>query len=241
MIIVVSGEGPTDIGRCSNGASHCDGGDYVAGAMGRFIDCIVAPIWDYSPLNSGAMICVTESKLGVLSRDAKIITLPGKKKNQETGYFFKNSYALAKFSQHCEDDKDCETMAVLFRDADGTRSTQRGLWEEKRASMIRGFAASGYDRGVPMLPKPKSEAWLLCAVQEHAYQNCIQFESISGNDHSPNSAKKQLDTAMSESGKTYEAPDMVVDGRISPEKIDMPSFNAFRVRIEEVARAMIGK
>ena len=108
--------------------------------------------------------------------------------------------------------------------------------------MARGFAAAGYVRGVPMLPKPKSEAWLLCALQEHAYQNCIRFESISGNDHSPNSAKKQLEAAMLEYGKTYaDAPDMVVDGMISPQEIDMPSFNAFRSRLEEVAQAMIGE
>ena len=241
MIIVVSGEGPTDIGICRNGKSPCEGDDFVAGAMGQMIEKLVTPIWQYSPLETGAMICLSEGSLSRLCRRSTIVTLPGKNKNQETGYFFKNSYALAKFAQDKEAEMECDAMAVLFRDADGTCSTQNGLWEEKRTSMIRGFSAADFARGVPMLPKPKSEAWLLCALQEPGYQNCVRLESISGNDHSPNSAKKQLEIAMSERGKTYtDASDMVVDGTISPQQIDMPSFNIFRSELEAIARSMVG-
>jgi hypothetical protein len=242
MIIVVSGEGPTDIGKCGNGAGTCDPPDYEPGAMGRFIDALVEPIWTYSPYDAGAMHCLTEGALARMSDDAKIVTLPGKKKEQETGYFFKNAYALGTYAAGIEEENECETMAVLFRDADGTRSTQRGLWEGKVKSMNLGFVAAGYPRGVPMVPKPKSEAWLLSAVQEQPYQNCERFESISGNDRSPNNAKKQLEEALAPAGKTHlDVPDMVGEGTISPTSIDMPSFNVFRERLEEVAREMIGQ
>jgi hypothetical protein len=242
MIIVVSGEGPTDIGRCDNGAGICDPPDYVLGAMGRFVDALVEPIWTYSPYDARTMHFVTEGTLARLSDDAKIVTLPGKKKEQETGYFFKNAYALGTYAAGIEEENECETMAVLFRDADGTRSTQRGLWEGKVKSMNLGFVAAGYPRGVPMVPKPKSEAWLLCAVQKHPYQNCIQFESISGNDRSPNNAKKQLEEALAPMEKTHlDVPDMIGEASISPASIDMPSFNVFRERLEQIARKMIGQ
>jgi len=242
MIIIVSGEGPTDIGSCTNGAGTCEGSEFQAGAMGHFIDRLVEPIWGYSPLESGAIICLIERELGRLSDRAKIVTLPGKKKAQGTGYFFKNAYALAKFAGDVEEENNCQTMAVLFRDSDGTRSTRDGLWEEKVSSINLGFVAGGYDRGVPMVPKPKSEVWLLCAIQEYAYQHCAQLESVSGNDRSPDSAKRKLEMALKPSGKTYiDIPDMVVAGEILPANIDMPSFNSFRERLEVVANSMIGQ
>lgn len=241
MIIVVSGEGPTDIGTCRNGAESCDPPDYVPGAMGRIIDALVEPIWSYSAYDAGAMRCVTEGELARMSANAKIVSLPGKKKARETGYFFKNAYALGGYAAGIEDD-ECKTMAVLFRDADGTRSTQDGLWEAKVNSIRLGFSAVGFPRGVPMVPKPKSEAWILCAVQEQRYQNCARFETLSGNDRSPNNAKKQLEEALAPKGNTYvDLPDMIQGKEILPDRIDMPSFNAFRERLEQVARSMVGQ
>jgi hypothetical protein len=208
--------------------------------MGRFVDALVEQIWTYSPYDARAMRCVTEGTLARLSDDAKIVTLPGKKKEQETGYFFKNAYALGTYASGIEEENECETMAVLFRDADGTRSTQSGLWEGKVKSMNLGFVAAGYPRGVPMVPKPKSEAWLLCAVQKHPYQNCARFESISGNDRSPNNAKKQLEEALAPMGKTHlDVPDMIAEGAIAPAKIGMPSFKIFSKRLGEVASGMV--
>ncbi len=64
-------------------------------------------------------------------------------------------------------------IAVLFRDSDGTASSGRGLWEDKRKSIEDGFGEAGFDYGVPMIPKPKSEAWLLCAF--HGYQRGDEF------------------------------------------------------------------
>lgn len=240
MIIVLSGEGPTDIGTCNNRATTCDSPVYVRGAMGLIVDVLIEPIWTYSPYDSCSMHFLSESELARLSDKAKIVSLPGKKKAKGTAYFFKNSYALGNYAKNMETNNDCETMAVLFRDSDGTRSTQKGLWADKVNSMTLGFLAADYARGVPMVPKPKSEAWLLCAVQEHPYQNCTRFESISGNDRSPSNAKKQLEDALAPAERTHLCiPDMINDGEISPARINMPSFNAFRERLEEVARAMV--
>jgi hypothetical protein len=46
-----------------------------------------------------------------------------------------------------------------------------------------------------MLPKPKSEAWLLCAGQTVQHSHAA-LEDISGNDDSPNSAKNKWEAFM---------------------------------------------
>ena len=85
-----------------------------------------------------------------------------------------------------------KVVAVLFRDSDGTATAQRGLWTDERNSMLRGFEDEGFSCGVPMLPKPKSEAWVLCALKDNPYQGCDALEERSGNDNSPNSLKDDL-------------------------------------------------
>ncbi|MCB2156653.1 hypothetical protein KQI84_17390 [bacterium] len=109
--------------------------------------------------------------------------------------------------------------------------------------MELGFkAADGFDRGVPMIPKPKSEAWLICALKEDSpYSFCDRLEeTLPGNDDSPNSAKMQLAEILLAKGKsTSDLAEMVMNQEIHPDRIDMPSFNSFRQRLELVAREMI--
>ena len=84
-----------------------------------------------------------------------------------------------------------------------------------------------------MLPKPKSEAWLLCAIK-NSYQNCNALENESGNDNSPNNLKTQLETF----GLTHdEICEKIKANKIGIEKIDMKSFNIFKNRLHEVLDA----
>ena len=107
-------------------------------------------------------------------------------------------------------------------------------------SIEGGFAAERFPFGVPMLAKPKSEAWLLCAIQGVPYQNCSRFESLSGNDASPKSAKAALEKVLSDKGLSFtDLCDMSEKGRIAPQQIRMPSFDHFRMRLEEVALGML--
>jgi hypothetical protein len=64
--------------------------------------------------------------------------------------------------------------------------------------MLDGFEEEGFSKGVTMIPKPKSEAWLICVLKEHAYQNCQSLEDRSGNDNSPNSLKDELEEILGE-------------------------------------------
>jgi len=239
MIVIVSGEGPTDIGRCEGNAVVCDPPDFVPGEMGVLLDVMLSPLWGYSPLEQRSMLHVTKKELGRLSRAVKTTALPGKKKNQGTAFYFKNALALGIYATQFEGQESCETISVLFRDTDGTASAERGHRQKKLSSMYSGFDAAHYTRGVPMLPKPKSEVWILCSMQKRPYQSCASLEDISGNDASPNSAKRQLDAAL-KARKTSreELTDMLADGRILPDSIDMPSFNEFRQRLVEVTQSI---
>jgi len=140
---------------------------------------------------------------------------------------------LSRIAKEQASARNDDVVAVLFRDADGTASAGRGLWEDKWQSMLAGFDEEGFDRGVPMIPKPKSEAWLICALKERPYQHCNDLEDRSGNDKSPKSLKKELAKLLGEKV----TPELLCDKvrtRVDMNRITMPSFQAFRTRLEAV-------
>jgi hypothetical protein len=209
--------------------------------MAIVIDKLVEPIWRYSPLDATAFCYVSESVLSARSRQLQGVVLPGIKSQRETGFFFKNARALAQMAKE-RTTQGSPVGAVLFRDSDGTRSATKSLWQEKWNSISRGFEAEAFRLGVPMVPKPKSEAWLLCGVQQNQYTNCARFEGISGNDASPNSAKRQLEAALSAIDRRYiDICGMIRDGTIQVSQIVMPSYDSFRGRLEQVAYEMAGR
>ena len=96
-----------------------------------------------------------------------------------------------------------------------------------------------------MVPRPKSEAWLLGYYQknlprQNAYNHCERFEDLPGNDGSPNSAKELLKKTLNTTGDVYDLIDKEEIEAIDWEQIDMPSLNLFRKRLENVLAAMTG-
>jgi hypothetical protein len=243
MIMVLSGEGPTDIGTCANALGECSGDDFRPGPMAVVIDKLAELIAGYSLLAAGALEFISEGNIARASKQLPMALSAGKKRDYETAFFFKGARALARHASRRGAAANCPAGAVLFRDADGTRSTERGLYEAKWNSIEGGFRAENFENGVPMVPKPKSEAWLICALKPQPYQNCAALEdSLSGNDNSPNPAKTQLEALLDLLDKSSaDLPDLVGDGAISATRIDMPSFQRFRQRLEEVTRNMLGQ
>lgn len=235
MIYLVSGEGPSDIGALDG---H---GLFVAGPMTYFIDRIIEENHSYSALQSGIIQFVHETELSHaskrLSSGKKGMSFPGAKSKKETAFFHRNARALARLARvKAEEQNDDQPVAILFRDADGTVSQRRGVWEDKVYSITAGFDAEGFDRGVPMVPRPKSEAWLLCAVKDPPYQDCQALENTPGNDRSPYALKKRLCEALNGQDSAREINDLICSGQIDPLQIDMPSFNYFRERLEKSIR-----
>jgi hypothetical protein len=53
--------------------------------------------------------------------------------------YFSNAQQLALMAQELASDHEVPVMAVLFRDADGTRSALGQMWQTKWDSMVNGF------------------------------------------------------------------------------------------------------
>ena len=129
--------------------------------------------------------------------------------------------------------------------ADGEKLAAAGV-KPSPAAVERGFASvsSGvppkpYAYGVPMIPMPRSEAWLLCHYREPRYRNGPAYERLPGNDSSPKSAKKLLARCL---GCRVNEIYCHVDGEeIDWMRVDAPSFDFFRRRYRHVLEKLTGQ
>ncbi|WP_376990466.1 hypothetical protein [Cupriavidus pinatubonensis] len=207
--------------------------------MTLLIDNIFAQAFQYSPLevDKGTYRFVNKRTLSELAKQGKRgIALPGKKHGIDTAFFYFNAWMLGKVAREYSLQTKDPSIAVLFRDTDGTNSSANDLWKRKWESMIQGFARAEYECGVPMLPKPKSEAWLLCAVKDMPYQNCAALEELSGNDDSPDSAKARLEEAMDGRTSAADVCEWLRETGFDHDSVagQMTSYREFRLRLMEV-------
>ncbi len=106
-------------------------------------------------------------------------------------------------------------------------------WDSKFKSMKDGFKRAEYLRGVAMLPKPKSEAWLLCLARSQKGGDCAKLENLPGNDDSPNSAEQQLDAALGQHLGAAQLVDWVKGSKPDFKHLStMPSFASFRENLQ---------
>jgi len=98
---------------------------------------------------------------------------------------------------------------------------------------LKGFEQESFEHGVPMIPNPKSEAWLLCALKNN-YQHCENLEYESGNDKSQNPLKDQLNDVFNKHLSAMELAEKVQTHQIDVLKIEMPSLEIFKTRLNEV-------
>jgi hypothetical protein len=237
MKLMLSGEGPTDIGttRLISG-----GAEFVPGPMTEIIDWLVDDQLQFSPLEldeQGAQ-CVrhlTEGELAYAKVPPRPRLLPGSVRAKGEAGTTAHAYALGCLARATAAAAQEPVVAVLFRDSDGTRSAPKGLWQGKVDAIEQGFELARFDAGVAMVPRPKSEAWLLCALKPNPYQHCTALELSPGNDRSPNALKPQLATQMNVVDPTGdEQADWVRTKLVDPTRIDMPSFNVFAARLKDV-------
>jgi hypothetical protein len=236
MFFLFSGEGPTDCGVGMTNGMICEGDAFLHGPMTVIADQIVEGRHHYSPLEAGCCGFTSEHRLAerasALKAAKKRLRLPGKKQAKETRYFFNNARVLSWIAKEKQKELKDDVVAVLFRDSDGTASAGRGLWEDKRQSMLDGFEEERFSRGVPMIPRPKSEAWLICALKRN--RACESLESRSGNDNSPHSLKAELNALLGAQPSREKLCDLVNEKKVDINKITMPSFDRFRARLEDV-------
>jgi hypothetical protein len=235
MILILSGEGPTDIGTRRPKET---GWEFVPGPMAWIVDKLLnsPDKLDYSILEGHAkgydwVRFLSETDLGDL-RYLRPRFFPHSQNTFGNQFFRANAYQLGKHAQAIAIERNDTVIAVFFRDSDGTNSAPATLtsWKTKFASMQAGFRLSEFQSGVPMVPRPKSEAWMLCGLfkREDASRDCGGLEDEPGNDASPNSLKTQLTRHLGHEPSAEEQSELVSGGTINPELIDLSSFTAFR-------------
>jgi hypothetical protein len=237
MILVLSGEGASDLGARIPTAR---GPEFVPGPMAWIVDQLLekADKLNYSilALHASGADCihfVSEADLTAFG-SRRPFFLPRGSDGVGNQFFRKQAYLLGKHTKVIANDRNTQAMAVFFRDADGTRSSPSSEWECKLNSMRSGFYAAEFATGVPMVPRPKSEAWILCGLLKHQNpaQNCTGLEDEPGNDASLNSLKRQLAAYLGHDPTAEEQAELVRNGQINPELIDLPSFAAFRDELD---------
>ena len=158
MIILMSGEGALDLGR-EEWNSKQNKNEVHLGPVGAILRFFVEKITNNSKTNDYRYI--DKKTLEEKARSTNIV-LPGKRSDKEKGYFIKQARAFGKIAiEHQKNDNGDVVIAVLFRDSDLSHSSPPNTWKDKFDSIVKGFESAPFERGVPMVPKPTSEAWLL--------------------------------------------------------------------------------
>lgn len=232
MLIVLAGEGPSDLGSCTNGLGICESDQFVPGPMTVLVDQIAEDALGYSLLEiPGSYRYISRGYLSSWAKGnaPRLRPTRGKCTPAEMSAYRIAACALAEIAKDISNSEDRPTIAVLFRDTDGTRSSEVTLWDDKRRAIYDGFRLARFDSdGVAMLPKPKSEAWLICAAKNDPYENCDRLEELSGNDESPKSAKKLLSELFANDSSVGNIIQWLLDKKFDCAKCAMPSFVAFR-------------
>jgi hypothetical protein len=153
-------------------------------------------------------------------------------------YFRAAADQLGKHAKAVAIERKDSVIAVFFRDSDGTNSAPKTLWKAKVQSMRAGFELAEFPSGVPMVPRPKSEAWMLCGLLkcEDAGRDCNWLEDEPGNDASPKSLKGQLAEHLKCEPTAELQAELVRSGQIDPARIDLDSFKEFCKELDQAYR-----
>lgn len=233
LTLFMTGEGPSDIGTRNHN------GDFVPGVMAH-VAIAVAKM--YGKNLTFDCRFTSENELTKVERAEPsfkrqpVVEGRGQRTKKFSGLWLRARAYAKEVCEKADPKPDCR-MAIIFTDADGTHTASHQICQQKYEAILNGFEAGGCQYGVPMVPRPKSEAWLLAYFQRNkgksssAYQNCARFENLAGNDKSQpkNSAKHILDELLH---GDYPGADEI--GEIDWGRVDMPSFQRFKNRVEEV-------
>ena len=148
---------------------------------------------------------------------------------------------LAKIAQEKSVEFGDDWGVVFFRDLDASSGNDVDkVYKAKVAAMDEGFASVQFENGVPMIPKTRSESWLLCALNPSKAAANHYYEYLPMSDKSPNSGKKIL---AKELGVNEDESYKVIYERIDDfcwEQIKAESFVAFMNRFKAMSGKILG-
>jgi hypothetical protein len=246
--MVVTGEGKSDMGICHNQAQVCSGADYDIGPVTLLLIKLLErhlPAWNADVIDCDhPELVVSFTYRGFLSEKAKQRKLIRPGKNGVEKGFVVHAQRAAELAFYAIDQE--HQIAAYFHDTDGTRQELRNDPQRRRHlvdAINAGFRAAEFSEcGVPVVPKPTSEAWFLCAIKKDPYQHCEALEvELSGNVRSlQRSPKSCLAEALGE--PEYGREELCEIARsIDIARLDMPSFNELRADLKNAINAICGQ
>lgn len=243
MKLFLSGEGPSDLGCCRNDAGLCVSPEFARGPLTALVDQVLEPVLGYRPSGIEEH-CVFVAKAELLRhvtmrKRGRMVSLAGKKRDQETGYYYSNAWALGDIAIAQERLLGDVGIAILHRDNDDSNSSRATELGVKVKSIRDGFARAGYPRGVPMIPRPISEAWLL-SIADPTIADAAEVEDLASNPAAPRPVKELLAAALGEKWDSESMFDWLDARDIDFERMRrMPSFAAFHHDVVEAVRACL--
>ena len=123
MLLLLSGEGPSDMGLAQRVKPYCETEEFEHGPLCLMLDKLAEAFHglQYSLLDSQQVFFTAKQQLADTAKvdPPRKVRLPGKKHGRETAYYYKNALALAHIAQDLSASLTQKVVAVLFRDADG--------------------------------------------------------------------------------------------------------------------------
>jgi hypothetical protein len=234
MYIIFSGEGVTDFGTGTH-KGFCYGNDYRCGPLTYLVDKIIEQICHYSIIANEIAVFVHSAELERIKTELRpskrSIRIPGGKVKITARYHFEDARAFAiavnKFIE-TKTDKNC--VAILFRDSN---TIDKKEWNDKITSMLNGFTVEDFHHGAPMLPKPVSEAWILCAIyrSEDPNRSCNDLENRKHGDRTDHALKLELEQKLGAKPTCNLLNEKIKSNEITPNNINLPSFNQFKEQL----------
>lgn len=221
MIFHVLGEGSSDFGSWN---VHT----LKKGCMNYLLDWL----WSHhSPQGMPLPKQKLHSRDAISKTDPRAIGSRGHHLPKQTRFAFMGAIALAHFAQ-----AENETAgAVYFTDADHTRSEDKDIGEKLRDAIQQGFDFAAFGLGVPMVPNPNQEAWLLAYYQRYmpkqtAYNHAERFEALAGNSRAKrqNNPKEQLSECLEKAGLDEREDEEEIVNRVDWNRVSMPSYDIFK-------------
>ncbi|EJE4207360.1 hypothetical protein M3899_001771 [Vibrio parahaemolyticus] len=234
--ILVTGEGSSDMGGSNNGHSISSGASYNLGPMALLAVRLlrnILPTWneDYLDFQSPTdwITCISGNEL---ARQAKTVRKHRPSKKLKKG-FIEHANRATTMAGYAKDNG--HQLAFYFHDTDKSDFT------DLHQSIMLGFNGIEGVHGIPMIPKPTSEAWLICGQKQDPYAHCTALETeLSGNDAASdeNAPKKVLARLLGQEATTEQQYEMVTGMEIT--RIDMPSYNQFKTDLTTAIEGICG-
>ncbi|WP_404394560.1 hypothetical protein [Pseudoalteromonas phenolica] len=234
--ILVTGEGGSDMGGSNNGHSISSGASYNLGPMAllavRLLQKII-PDWNADNIDfqspNNWITCISGNEL---ARQAKGVRKHRPSTKLKKG-FVEHANRATTMAGYAKDNG--HQLAFYFHDTD------KCDFDDLHQSIMLGFNGIEGVHGIPMIPKPTSEAWLICSQKQDPYAHCTALETeLSGNDAASdeNAPKKVLARLLGQNATTEHQYEMVAGIDIT--RIDMPSYNQFKTDLTTAIEGVCG-